>query len=275
MTSFWLDVRAFAEGASARAGKRLLAEFGRSVPSVKADGTLVTDADRAANEMLLDSIRKRFPDHAALTEEGNTTAPGAEWCWIVDPLDGTTNFARGVPVWAISLGLLHRGVPVFGHVRVPPLGESFDGVFPEGSGEGGPAEARLNGRRIETSRAEPDRHRFFTICSRSTALLLRPFPCKIRMLGSAAHNYLLTASGAALGGVEETPKIWDLAGVWPIVKAAGGEWAHLAAPPFPLVAGSDYARRSFPSLAVARADLLPVFLPLVRAARESGGDPIF
>jgi myo-inositol-1(or 4)-monophosphatase len=90
------------------------------------------------------------------------------------------------------------------------------------------------------------------------------------MLGSAAHNFLLVASGAALGGVEETPKVWDLAGVWPILKAAGGEWTPLGDPPFPLVGGIDYARRSFPMLAVARSDLALRFLPLVDAARREG-----
>ncbi len=260
------EARAFAARATAEVGERLLSFFGPVQADRKADGTLVTEADRWADETLVSLVRSAFPDHRVLSEEGDAVFHGGEWCWVVDPLDGTTNFARGIPIWAISLGLLHRGTPVFGHVRVPPLGRLFEGVHVEGADEIGINGSYLNHIPIRTSPDEPDKTRFFTICSRSTALLRHPFPTKIRMLGSAAHNFLTVASGAALGGVEATPKVWDLAGAWPILRAAGGVWAPLADAPFPLAEGADYTRRSFPMLALARADLRDRFLPLVERA---------
>jgi myo-inositol-1(or 4)-monophosphatase len=92
------------------------------------------------------------------------------------------------------------------------------------------------------------------------------FPCKIRMLGVASYNFLTVASGATLGGIEATPKIWDLAGVWVIVQAAGGAWISLNAEPFPLLKGQDYSDRSFPTLAVSRPELVSVFEPFIKEA---------
>ncbi|MFH1680415.1 MAG: inositol monophosphatase family protein [Candidatus Eisenbacteria bacterium] len=259
-------IREFAACATAEVGERLLRDFGRVSADRKADGTLVTAADRWADETLGARVRRAFPGHQVLSEEGDAVFHGGEWCWVIDPLDGTTNFARGIPVWAVSLGLLHRGTPVYGHVRVPPLARLFEGTWREDADLGEMNGSSMNDRPIRTSPDEPDQTRFFTICSRSTSVLRRPFPCKIRMLGSAAHNFLTVACGAALGGVEATPKVWDLAGAWPILLAAGGEWVPLADSPFPLIEGADYTRRSFPMVALAHADLGERFLPLVRQA---------
>lgn len=77
--------------------------------------------------------------------------------------------------------------------------------------------------------------------------------------------YLLVAFGAALGGVEATPKIWDIAAVWVIVKAAGGVFVALEPDPvFPLKTGEDYGKRSFPSLVASQPDLVPIFRPFVQ-----------
>jgi myo-inositol-1(or 4)-monophosphatase len=85
------------------------------------------------------------------------------------------------------------------------------------------------------------------------------------MLGVATYNLLTVAAGATLGGVEATPKIWDIAAVWTIVQAAGAVWHHLESQPiFPLEVGRDYSRRSFPTLVVSRSNLIPIFEPLVR-----------
>jgi myo-inositol-1(or 4)-monophosphatase len=84
------------------------------------------------------------------------------------------------------------------------------------------------------------------------------------MIGVASYNGLLVAAGAALGGVEATPKIWDIAAIWPIVQAAGGVFLSLESEPvFPLKVGKDYGDRSFPCLIAARPELVSVFKPLV------------
>ena len=86
----------------------------------------------------------------------------------------------------------------------------------------------------------------------------------MRMIGVASYNLLLVASGVAIGGVEATPKIWDIAAVWTIIKAAGGDFVFLGDNPvFPLQSGKDYGEVSIPSLGLSRTELIPKFLPLV------------
>jgi myo-inositol-1(or 4)-monophosphatase len=269
MDSFWDEVVAFAEVTTTAVGKQLLADFGQVQADLKADGSLVTQCDRWSDDTLRAAIGQRFPDHGVLSEEVEHHFPATDWCWIIDPIDGTTNFARGIPVWGISLGLLYRGTPVFGYVAMPPLGQSFYGYWPGQSGLAMPQGAFCNGRPIQPSSAAPDPNQFFSLCARSTAVLGQPFPGKIRMLGSAAYNLLLVGAGWAIGAVEATPKIWDIAAVWAIVQAAGATWVPLDdTAPFPLEVGHDYSRRPYPTLAVARPALVNTFRPLVQRVAQ-------
>jgi myo-inositol-1(or 4)-monophosphatase len=131
---FWTVVLNTATTLSDRVGQELLAYFGQVTPQEKEDGSLITQADRWADGALREGLAAQFPDHGLLTEETLGAFPDREWCWVVDPLDGTTNFARKIPIWGISLGLLYRGWPVFGYVAIPPLGESFYGFYPGETG---------------------------------------------------------------------------------------------------------------------------------------------
>jgi myo-inositol-1(or 4)-monophosphatase len=84
------------------------------------------------------------------------------------------------------------------------------------------------------------------------------------MLGVATYNLLIVGAGYAVGAAEATPKVWDIAGVWPILQAAGATWTALDDRlPFPLVIGENYRDRAFPTLVTNRADLVPQFRPLV------------
>ncbi|WP_205369748.1 inositol monophosphatase family protein [Thermoleptolyngbya sp. PKUAC-SCTB121] len=261
----WPDILNFAEAATHSVGQQLLQDFGQVQADEKSDGSLVTRADRWADETLRGAIAQRFPDHGILSEELTHVFPAQDWCWIIDPLDGTTNFARGIPIWGISLGLLYQGTPVFGYVHLPPIQQSFHGYWPGDSGLEMPTGAFCNGRAIAASPDAPSGNHFFNLCARSIAILQQqPFPCKIRMLGVATYNLLTVAAGATLGAVEATPKIWDIAAVWPIVQAAGAVWQPLEPGPiFPLVPGQNYGDRPFPTLVVSQPALLEVFLPRV------------
>ncbi|MEO1070463.1 MAG: inositol monophosphatase family protein [Cyanobacteria bacterium J06638_6] len=271
MEHFWHQVLAFAEATTATVGQKLLEDFGQVQADLKADGSLVTRCDRWSDDTLRGAIQQQFPDHGVLSEEVEHIFPATDWCWIIDPIDGTTNFTRGIPVWGISLGLLYRGVPVFGYVAMPPLGQSFYGYWPGQSGLEMPSGAYCNGRSMQVSEAAPDKNQFFSLCARSTSVLAHPFPCKIRMLGSAAYNLLIVGAGWAIGAVEATPKIWDIAAVWAIVQAAGATWVPLDdIQPFPLEVGQDYSRRPYPTLATAQAPLVDVFRPLVKGVANRG-----
>ncbi len=261
---FWDDVLAFADEMTATIGDYLLAQHGKVGATRKEDGSLVTAADRWADEYARQAIAERFPEHGAVTEETEHIWPDTDWCWAVDPIDGTTNFTWGLPIWGISVGLLYRGTPVFGYIRFPMLQQSYYGYWLGETGLSGPAGAFCNGEPIQTSRDEPNYNHLFILCARSSAVAAKPFPCKFRMVGTCAFSFSLVAAGAALGAVEVTPKIWDIAAVWAIVQGAGGAFVSLEPKPiFPLQPGVNYGQRPFPSLVVARAELTPTFEPLV------------
>jgi myo-inositol-1(or 4)-monophosphatase len=263
---FWTSILNFAQMTTDRVGAQLLADFGQAQAIEKKDGSLVTQSDQWADQVIRDAIATTFPTHGVLSEEVEHIFPAQEWCWIIDPLDGTTNFARGIPIWGISLGLLYQGTPVFGYVHLPPLQQSFHGWWLGNSGLDGPQGAFLNQRPIHSSVDRLTKNHFFNLCARSISVLQNPFPCKIRMLGVATYNLLTVAAGATLGGVEATPKIWDIAAVWAITQAAGAVWTALDQQAiFPLQVGQDYSDRPFPTLVVSRPDLVPIFQPLVQS----------
>ena len=87
--------------------------------------------------------------------------------------------------------------------------------------------AYCNGESIRSSAEALSDHQFISLCSRSSRVLRHALPCKVRVLGAATCNLVGVASGAMLGAIEKTPKIWDVAGVWAIVQAAGGIWIDL------------------------------------------------
>lgn len=269
MNDFWEQILDFCQTTTQTVGDRLMADFGQIQAQQKADGSLVTQADKWSDSEITAAIAGVFPNHGVLTEETTHIFPDTDWCWIIDPIDGTTNFTRGVPVWAISLGLLYKGTPVFGFIYLPFLRQSFHGYWYGDSGLTGKTGAYLNNQPIFTTQDQPSKSHLFNCCARSLKIFQRPFPCKIRMLGVASYNLLLVAAGAAIGGVEATPKIWDIAAVWVIIQAAGGEFKFLDRDTiFPLTKGQDYGNLSFPSLAICRAELLPMFVPLVQCVLE-------
>ncbi len=266
MTSpdFWAKVTDFTQTTTHKIGDRLLDAFGLATAEQKADGSLVTEYDKWSDEELRDRIHQTFPDHGVLSEEAEHTLPDTDWCWVIDPIDGTTNFTRGIPLWGISLGLLYKGTPVFGHVYIPSIGEHFHGFWPGESGLEMPKGAFVNGKAIHPAPDVPSGSHFFSLCARSIKVLQKPFPCKIRMLGVATYNLLTVASGVSLGAVEATPKIWDIAAVWAITQAAGASWVNLnGKAAFPLTVGKDYGTFPFPTL-VTRPDLVEKFEPLVK-----------
>lgn len=264
MIYFWQQVYNFCQQITFRLGDKLLEDFAKVEPTRKADGSLVTEADRWADSEIRINLKRCFPTHGVLTEETAHILPLNDWCWVIDPIDGTTNFTRGLPIWGISIGLLFRGTPVFGFVHFPQIRQTYHGYYYGNTGLSGPKGAFLNGQLIYTSNADPSQNHIFTLCARSTDVLSQPFPCKIRLTGVASYNLLLVACGASLGAVEATPKIWDIAGAYPILKGAGGDLVALEPQPiFPLSLGVDYGSRGFPSLAVADSRLVNEFKPLV------------
>jgi myo-inositol-1(or 4)-monophosphatase len=234
------------------AGLQLLQWHGRAATEEKSDGSVVTEADRAVDAFISGQIRACFPDHAVLSEEGATTYDGQPFTWVIDPLDGTNNYALGVRYWGCSIGVLAAGVPVVGVLVMPGLEAEFWAVRGQG--------AFLNGVRLgDLPGVVSERNSFVALCSRSWRYLEVSLPQKPRILGSAAYDLAAVAQGIAVASIQIAPHIWDLAAGWLLVQEAGrwcGPLLPNAPDPFPLVAGDDYAGRFFPTAAAATQEML-------------------
>lgn len=213
-------------------------------PGLKRDGTIVTEADLDVDRLVREAVHSRFPDHALLTEESTQVYEGAVATWVVDPLDGTNNFANGLSHWGVSLALLHGGEPVLAVLDFPLLGQRFAAVAGQG--------AWLNGQPLHIPRAsELHANQFFIVDARGYRNLDVSVLFKARLLGSAAYDLAAVAAGLAVAALETLPKIWDIAGAWLVVCEAGGMIASLfeGPPVFPLQPHVDYAEQVFPVLA--------------------------
>ena len=109
--------------------------FRKTISTAKGPFDVVTEADHAVESMFAERLAQAFPDHAMVGEETGRRSPrvDSEYCWVLDPLDGTVNFAVGQPFFAVSLGLLHRGVPLIGWVRDPVHDERFRAIRGQGA----------------------------------------------------------------------------------------------------------------------------------------------
>ncbi len=217
--------------------------------TVKADHTALTKADMAADALIRQRISERYPEDGILTEEGDTRYPsGHPTVWVVDPLDGTTNFSLGLHHWGVSIARLEEGTPTLAALYFPLLDELY--TAEEGSG------ATLNGQPLRiTTEAEGRPFTFFACCSRTIRRYHVALPYKTRILGSAAYNLVTVARGSAALAFETTPKVWDFAASWLIMREAGGVVAaHTGEALFPLIPGEDYGVQSAPVLAAPSND---------------------
>src|SRR3954471_5743585 len=208
------------------AGQILRDRFGQP-HEVRFKGTidLVTEADRAAEDHIADRLRVVCPEHDLLCEEGSVGAtPGATYRWVVDPLDGTTNFAHGLPTFAVSIALEDAGVPVVGIVYDPMRDELF--VARKGGG------ATLNGMPVVVSAVNQliasilvTGFSYDFARRDQQAEVWRDFLTRvqaIRQTGSAALNLCYIAAGRLDGYWERGLSPWDVAAGAVIVTEAGG-----------------------------------------------------
>ncbi|MEE8400262.1 MAG: inositol monophosphatase family protein [Desulfobacterales bacterium] len=196
---------------------------------------LVTEADVGSEGEIIRAIRDRFPDHSILAEESGLNQGSSDGQWIIDPLDGTTNFAHRVPIFAVSIAFSLKGTIVVGIVLNPMTGELFTATAGQG--------ATLNDKPIAVSNTAP----------LSESLLVTGFPydfqenlrplldrfsaclCAaqgVRRLGSAALDLCFVACGRLEGYWEQNLHPWDTAAGMLIVKEAGGVVTDFGNTPF-------------------------------------------
>ena len=254
--SHWLPYLDFAIALASECGQYAVSQFRRHPAERKNDGTLVTAADRAIDRLISERIQRTYPGHAVLSEEQTTRYDaGAEFTWVVDPIDGTTNFARGLPVWGVSIALLHQGQPVVGVVDFPIVKERFTAVAGAGAWCNDAAIHAYTGDAIGDEQ-------LLMKCTRTNRLLQIDTKLKARVCGSAAYHLCKVADGAALAGIEATPKLWDFAAAWLIIVEAGGvmtDWQQR--PLFPLPAVSqEYGALPTPVFAAANPAIMQQLL---------------
>ena len=240
---------------------------GEAVDKGRSD--FVSRVDQEAQTAALQVIRDRHPDHRILAEEEDESPTGTErWIgegdpnlplWVVDPLDGTTNFLHGHPMYAASVGVVVEGRPVAGAVRAPATGEEWWGADGEG--------AYRNGRAIRVS----------AIGDLSLALLGTGFPFKqpaevpnyveqlgrvllrtsgVRRGGAAALDLCYLAQGTLDAFWEAHLSPWDVAGGLAILSEAGGIWMRQDGSPLTLHEGGSVLAANGPALLQALRDLL-------------------
>jgi myo-inositol-1(or 4)-monophosphatase len=216
----------------------------------KPDQTVVTEADLAADLLISRSIETHFPFDEIISEESvHFLKDSQSPTWVVDPLDGTTNFSLGLAVWGVSIARLINGYPILGVLYFPQLNELY--TTQRGSG------AYLNNHPIYVREPNSTENMsFFACCSRSYRTFNINIPYKPRILGSSAYSFCMVARGTALLGLDASPKIWDLAAAWLLVEEAGG----LIKPfkpgqVFPISTGIDYSTTSWSVLAAASPKL--------------------
>jgi myo-inositol-1(or 4)-monophosphatase len=212
-----------AAGRLAREGGRIALEHcTRAQISWKSDDSMVTDADLAIQSCLDRDITATFPDDGVLGEENGASPPRrleATYVWIVDPIDGTNNFGRGVPGFAVSVGVPRHGRPFCGAVYDPLSGQLFTGLVGEG--------AWLNERPLRLAPSGLSPRSLFCIRSPqrdgppafSQRWLSR---YRLRRMGSTALHLCYAATGALAFVHDERATLWDIAGAAPVVIEAGG-----------------------------------------------------
>lgn len=212
--------------AAYKSAEVIRAYLGR-IPKIdkKGDIDLVTEADTGSEKTIIETIHGRFPDHAILAEESGLNQGATDYMWIIDPLDGTTNFAHQLGIFSVSIAFALRGDIVIGIVLNPITGELFTSTIDEG--------AALNGRPITVSNSK-------TV---SESLLVTGFPYNlkkfldplitrftnclrsaqgVRRLGSAALDLCYVACGRFDGFWEQNLNPWDTAAGMLIAREAGG-----------------------------------------------------
>jgi myo-inositol-1(or 4)-monophosphatase len=207
------------------AGQHAMEQMNHVKAVKKNEGELVTQADAQCQRIIIQRIRETYPDHGFIAEEGEKGKMFKRAClgepalwWVIDPIDGTNNFAHGIPVFTVSIAALYEGEPVVGVVFQPAGDSMFTAV------KGG--EAQLDGRRIFAGEEEIGPLTSVGLDSHFEGAL-PPWVCdlirqsRFRNFGTTALHLAYVARGGLVAAVMCTPKLWDIAAGTVIAQAAG------------------------------------------------------
>jgi fructose-1,6-bisphosphatase/inositol monophosphatase family enzyme len=237
-------------GWAEEAGQIALHYFNVAEARIKADRSVVTEADIQIEALLRERIAAAYPDHAIIGEEQGGATIDTEYLWAIDPIDGTSGFVQGLPIWGISIGLLRYGEPVLGCFYLPLVREWYE------AGLEGPA--LFNGQPLHVTSGDLlDDDAWICVPSNIHRRYTIDYPGKVRSLGSVAAYLCYVARGTAAGALLGRAAIWDIAAGLAILRRAGGDMHLLGSgtvvdlssmltgrpPAEPLIAGSPAALR--------------------------------
>jgi len=217
------DLLEVAVEAALAGGRRTLAYFNSGEPvEWKADGSPVTVADREAEALMRRIIEGTYPGHAILAEESGEKPGRQPFRWIVDPLDGTRTFVRGVPLFGTLVGVEAYGEPLVGVVYLPALDELITAARGEG--------CRWNGRTCHVSTVSRLEDELLVVTdersarARSGAYERLASRTQLQRTWADCYGYVLVATGRAEVALDPVMAVWDCAALLPIVEEAGGHF---------------------------------------------------
>jgi myo-inositol-1(or 4)-monophosphatase len=223
--------------AAREAGQLMKERFNSGFRIDNKDGVndLVTEVDHASEKLIMDIIRTEFPDHFILSEEVGEIKMDSAYKWIIDPIDGTVNYANGIPICCVSIGVEHEGKMVLGAVYNPFIDEFF--FAEKGAG------AFMNEKRIRVSEKDSVSHSCLVTGFPYTYLDSQNGPLEVfsrlirkgipvRRLGSAAIDLCWVAAGRFDGFYEHKLNAWDSAAGFLLVEEAGGKVTDFEGNPY-------------------------------------------
>ena len=218
--------------ASKNAGKLVLKYFGKNEKGKeKSNKSLVSKADLEANKLIIQAIKKSFPKHSILSEETGFEDNSSDYKWVIDPIDGTHNFLRGIPIFGVSIALEYKNEVVLGVLEFPTL--KLTAFAEKGKG------SFLNGKRLRVSANEEITHSFilyeFVPGTRHKVLeflkRLSNETINIRNFGSAVYELMLIANGQCDAFAVFSTNEWDIAAGMLLITEAGGKVTDLRGNP--------------------------------------------
>lgn len=235
-----------AESLARRAGDLCL-ELQKNLGDVKYKSVkdVVTIADVSSEKLIVEGIRSAFPTHSIRTEEAGVIAGSdSRFQWIIDPVDGTVNFSRGIPLWGISIALHFEGKPLVAAVNLPKLGE----LYTAGRGLG----SKMNGNPIHVSAESNPTHAIVSNGDFNVGEVAKINACnshnfareaevfeRVKCLGSAVIEGCFTACGRLDCFVMTMSYPWDIAAISLLVEEAGGRSSHINGTPIRFVDGEQ------------------------------------
>lgn len=235
------------------AGQRAMEELRYVHTTVKNGKELVTQADPVCQEIIIDRIRETYPEHGFIGEEGDDgnllnipPRSGAPIWWVIDPIDGTNNYAKGMLCFSVSIAAMLEGVPVLGVIFEPSTDSMYTAALD--------MDAMLNGSRITVNDDNIDRFASFGVDS-------HPLPSievgkqeimaqtRYRCLGSTALHMAYVAKGAMIGMVSPAAKLWDIAAGIVLIERAGGIVTNVQGKPLLPMELTNYKAEELPTLA--------------------------